>query len=72
VSTVVNYFRVEQTVRIGRHVIRSGDDALEYDRQVVRYVYLGEALDLDTLPPFCTDYQPGCRPFSTTILLGGS
>ncbi|MGH6692237.1 MAG: zinc-dependent metalloprotease, partial [Gammaproteobacteria bacterium] len=70
VSTVMNYFRVEQVVRIGRDVIRSGDDALEYDRQVVRYVYLGEALDLDTLPAFCTDSQPGCGPFSATILLG--
>jgi hypothetical protein len=70
VSTVMNYFSFDQAMRIGRDVIGSGDEALEYDRQVIRYVYLGEALDLETLPPFCTDYQPGCDPFGTTILLG--
>jgi hypothetical protein len=70
VSTVMNYFDYEQTVRIGRDVIGSGDEALPYDRQVIRYVYLREALDIDTLPPFCTDYQPACGPFSSTILLG--
>jgi hypothetical protein len=63
VSTVMNYVRFDQTVRIGRNVIRSGDDALDYDRQVIRYVYLRHALDVDTLPAFCTDYQPGCGPF---------
>jgi hypothetical protein len=62
VSTVMNYFRFGQTVRIGRDVIRSGDDALAYDRQVIRYVYLGDALDVETLPAFCTDYQPACGP----------
>jgi hypothetical protein len=70
VSTVMNYFSVEQAARIGHDVIRSGDNALEYDRQVIRHVYLGTALDLDTLPAFCTDYQPGCAPFSPTIRLG--
>lgn len=67
VSTVMNYFSFEQSVRIGRDVILLGDEALEYDRQVIRYVYLGEALDVDTLPPFCTDYQPACGSFSSTV-----
>ncbi len=62
VSTVMNYFDVEQEVRIGHEVIRSRDDALEYDRKVVRHVYLGEPLDIDTLPAFCTDGQSGCAP----------
>jgi uncharacterized protein DUF4953 len=70
VSTAMNYFRFDQTVRIGRDVIRSGDEALDYDRQVIRHVYLGDALDVETLPAFCTDSQPGCGPFSPTILLG--
>jgi hypothetical protein len=70
VSTVMNYFRVAQAARIGRDVIGSGDDALEYDRQIIRYVYLEQALDLGTLPAFCTDYQPGCAPFGPTIRLG--
>ena len=68
----MNYFGFEQAVRIGRDVILSGDEALDYDRQVIRYVYLGEALDVATLPPFCTDYQPGCGPFSSKISLGSS
>lgn len=67
VSTVMNYFPFEETVRIGHDVISAGGEALEYDRQVVRYVYLGEALDVDTLPPFCTDSQPGCLPFGPRI-----
>jgi Met-zincin len=71
-STVMNYFGFEQAVRMGRDVILSGDEALDYDRQVIRYVYLGEALDVATLPPFCTDYQPGCGPFSSKISLGSS
>jgi hypothetical protein len=69
VSTVMNYFRFDQTVRIGRDVIRSGAGALDYDRQVIRYVYLGDPLDVATLPAFCTDDQAGCGPFSPTILL---
>jgi hypothetical protein len=70
VSTVMNYFRFKETVRIGRDVIRRGDEALDYDRQVIRYVYLGDALDISSLPPFCTDYQPRCDSFNSTILLG--
>jgi len=62
VSTVMNYFHFSQTVQIGRDVIRSGDKALDYDREVIRYVYLGDALDVDRLPAFCTDYQPDCGP----------
>src|SRR5215510_5218106 len=62
VSTVMNYFDFEQEVSIGHEVIRSGHDALEYDRKVVRHVYLGEPLDIDTLPAFCTDGQNGCAP----------
>ncbi|MGB7971574.1 MAG: hypothetical protein WCF31_06350, partial [Candidatus Deferrimicrobiaceae bacterium] len=70
ISTVMNYLPFDETVRIGHDTILSGDEALEYDRQVIRYVYLGEALDLETLPPFCTDSQPGCFPFSR--ILSGS
>jgi len=62
VSTVMNYFDFEQEVSIGHEVIRSGHDALEYDRKVVRHVYLGEPLDIDTLPAFCTDGQSACAP----------
>jgi len=65
VTTVMNYFPFEETVRIGNDVIESGHDALEYDRKVVRYVYLGEPLDVQTLPAFCTDHQAGCDPFAT-------
>jgi hypothetical protein len=61
-TTVMNYFPSEETVRIGNDVIESGRDALEYDRKVVRYVYLGEPLDVRTLPAFCTDHQDGCDP----------
>lgn len=71
VSTVMNYFPFSQSVQIGRDVIRSGNDALDYDRQVVRYVYLGDVLDVDMLPAFCTDYQPGCGPSNTTIVWNG-
>jgi Met-zincin len=63
VTTVMNYFPFEQTVQIGRDVIGSDAPALEFDRKVVRYVYLGEPIDFDTLPPFCTDNQAGCSPF---------
>ena len=63
-TTVMNYFPYRETVRIGNDVIESGRDALEYDRKVIRYVYLGEPLDLETLPAFCTDHQAGCAPFS--------
>jgi len=63
VTTVMNYFSFEQTVDIGRDIIAPGGHALEYDRKVVRHVYLDEPLDVETLPPFCTDDQPGCSPF---------
>jgi hypothetical protein len=63
VSTVMNYFMFEQTVKIGHDVIRAGGKALDYDRKVMRHVYLGEPLDLDALPNFCTDGQVGCNPF---------
>jgi hypothetical protein len=72
VGTVMNYFSVEQAARIGHDVILSDDEVLEYDRQVIRCVYLGEALDLDTLPSFCTDYQPGCGPFASKMLRDSS
>jgi Met-zincin len=72
VSTVMNYFPFDETVRIGHETIHSGDEALEYDRQVIRHVYLGEALDLETLPAFCTDSQPGCFPFSRIFSTVGS
>lgn len=62
VSTVMNYFPFEQTVMIGRGVIASDASALEYDRKVVRYVYMDEPIDIDNLPPFCTDNQAGCSP----------
>jgi hypothetical protein len=63
VSTVMNYFMFEQTVKIGHDVIRAGGKALDYDRKVMRHVYFGEPLDLDALPNFCTDGQPWCNPF---------
>jgi hypothetical protein len=71
-STVMNYFDYDATLRIGRDVVLSGDHALEYDRQVIRHVYLGEPLELDKLPAFCTDSQPGCNPFKSRIRLGSS
>jgi len=64
-STVMNYFPVEQTVQIAHDVIASDAPALEYDSKVIRYVYLGEPIDLDMLPPFCTDNQAGCNPYPT-------
>ena len=64
VSTVMNYFGFDETVRLGHDLIAAGGDALEYDRQAVRHVYFGAPLDLTTLPPFCTDSQRGCRPFN--------
>ena len=61
-TTVMDYFNVAQILRIGRD-IREGKGALPYDRDVIRHVYLGEPLDVDALPPFCTDGQKGCSPF---------
>jgi hypothetical protein len=59
----MNYFTFKQTVKIGHDVIRADGKTLDYDREVMRHVYLGEPLDLDTLPTFCTDGQPRCDPF---------
>ena len=64
VSTVMNYFSFKRAVQIGNDVIESGKEALDYDRQVIRFVYLDEPLDLDTLPAFCTGYQARCKPFT--------
>jgi hypothetical protein len=61
-TTVMGYFKLPQILTIGRG-IRAGRPALAYDRAVVRHVYLGAPVDLDTLPPFCTDSQTGCLPF---------
>ncbi|HLH31312.1 MAG TPA: zinc-dependent metalloprotease, partial [Terriglobia bacterium] len=63
VSTVMNYFKFKQTVKIGHDVIRADGKTLDYDRKVMRHVYFGEPVDLDTLPSFCTDGQPRCDPF---------
>src|SRR5215469_7459080 len=60
VSTVMNYFSFKRTVKIGHDVIRPGGPALDYDRKVMRHVYFGEPIDLDTLPTFCTDGQARC------------
>ncbi len=65
-STVMNYFTFEETVRIGNQVIRPGGKELDYDWKVMRHVYLGEPLDPDTLPPFCTDGQAMCDPFMSS------
>jgi len=61
-TTVMNYFKLPRILKIGRD-IRAGAPALPYDSAVVEHVYLGAPLDLDTLPPFCTDSQRGCFPF---------
>ena len=61
-ATVMDYFKLPQMLQIGRD-IRAGKPALPYDRAVMQHVYLGVPLDLDTLPAFCTDSQPGCVPF---------
>ena len=61
-ETVMGYFRLPQILNIGRG-IHVGAPALVYDSAVVRHVYLGAPLDLQTLPPFCTDSQDGCLPF---------
>jgi hypothetical protein len=60
-ATVMNYFDLPDIMRIGR-AIRAGETALEYDRQAMRHVYLGEPLDLAALPQFCTDDQRDCSP----------
>jgi hypothetical protein len=65
----MNYFDFDQSVRVGRE-IESSSRGLVYDRDVVRYVYLGEPLDVQMLPAFCTDNQPGCSPYKRGIMLG--
>jgi uncharacterized protein DUF4953 len=77
VTTVMGYFKLPQILQIGQQ-IRAGTSALPYDAAVMQHVYLGAPLDLDMLPPFCTDSQRGCRPFrpvpkeSEAIRGGGS
>jgi hypothetical protein len=61
-TTVMGYFKRPRILQIGRD-IRVGAPALPYDSAVVRHVYLGAPLDVDTLPPFCTDSHEGCLPF---------
>jgi hypothetical protein len=62
VTTVMGYFSSARILKIGRE-IGAGKRALPYDREVMRYVYLGEPIDVDALPPFCTDGQKGCSQF---------
>jgi hypothetical protein len=62
VTTVMDYFNLTQILRIGAD-IHASKPALPYDRDVLRYAYLGEPLDVDSLPAFCTDGQKGCSPF---------
>ncbi|MGC4028238.1 MAG: zinc-dependent metalloprotease [Steroidobacteraceae bacterium] len=69
-TTVMNYFNFTEGAALGR-AIRMGTDGFEYDRKVMRHVYLDEPLDLASLPPFCTDYQPGCRFFPVKSDLDG-
>jgi Met-zincin len=61
-TTVMDYFNVDGILHIGRD-ISEGKRALPYDRAVIRHVYLGEPLDVEALPPFCTDGQKDCLPF---------
>jgi hypothetical protein len=62
ITTVMGYFDLPRILQIGRQ-IRIGAPAQPYDTAVVQHVYLGAPLDLNTLPPFCTDDQQGCLPF---------
>ena len=64
-TTVMDYFNLMQILQVGRD-IGAGKGALPYDREVIRHVYLGEPLDVNALPPFCTDGQRGCSPFPST------
>jgi hypothetical protein len=61
-TSVMDYFRRPQILQVGSK-IRAGTPSLAYDTAVVQHVYLGAPLDMDTLPPFCTDSQQGCFPF---------
>jgi hypothetical protein len=63
ITTVMNYLSYKKTVALGRQIL-SSRQGLEYDRKVMRHVYLDEPLDLSSLPAFCTDSQPGCGPFT--------
>ncbi|HEY4213920.1 MAG TPA: zinc-dependent metalloprotease [Steroidobacteraceae bacterium] len=65
-TTVMNYFDFDASVAIGRQ-IRSSQHGFEYDRKVMRHVYLGEPLDIASLPRFCTDNQPDCGPIPVRI-----
>jgi hypothetical protein len=69
-TTVMNYFRFDESAALGR-AIRSSAEGLEYDRKVMRHVYLDEPLDVASLPQFCTDSQPGCGPFPARARHGG-
>ena len=69
-TTVMNYFDFDASVALGRQ-IRSSPQGFEYDRKVMRHVYLGEPLDLASLPRFCTDNQPNCGPFPVGAHHGG-
>ena len=66
VTTVMDYFDLTQVLELGRD-IAAGKPALPYDRQVIRHVYLGAPLEVDALPPFCTDGQKGCSPFPAPL-----
>ena len=61
-TTVMGYFKLPQILQIGRQ-IRTGAPAQPYDAAVVQHVYLDAPLDVNTLPPFCTDDRQGCLPF---------
>jgi hypothetical protein len=62
VATVMDYFNSTRILHIGED-IGAGRAALPYDREVIRHVYLGEPLDVEALPAFCTDGQKGCSQF---------
>jgi len=61
-TSVMDYLRRPEILQVGSE-IRAGMPSLAYDTAVVQHVYLGAPLDVDTLPPFCTDSQQGCFPF---------
>ena len=54
----MNYFMFERTEKIGHDVIRTGGKALDYDRKVMRHVYFGEPLDLDSCRLFVRTTRP--------------
>jgi hypothetical protein len=61
-TTVMGYPNLSRILEIGGQ-IRTGAPAQPYDAAVIPHVYLGAPLDVNTLPPFCTDHQQGCLPF---------